>query len=193
MDAAALARAKRPGAAAHSAIVVLGGGRDALAPEYGHASLPPLALERLRYALWLARETGLPVAFSGGVGHAQEGPPMEADIAARIAAQEFGRPLRWRESASRDTRENAARTLAMLRPDGITEIVLVTHGWHMTRALRAFQEAAARGGPAVRIVPARMGLAQRITHPVLRWVPSHEGLALVRQVWREQLGLWFGA
>ena len=43
-----------------------------------------------------------------------------------------------RKSESRDTRENAARTLALLKPAGIDHIVLVTHGYHMPRALRAF-------------------------------------------------------
>jgi hypothetical protein len=52
-----------------TAIVVLGGGRRLLAPEYGVATLTPRSIERLRYGVWLARETGLPLAFSGGVGH----------------------------------------------------------------------------------------------------------------------------
>jgi hypothetical protein len=60
------AQAKRP-----VAIVVLGGGMEALAPEYGVSSLRATSLERLRYGIWLGRETGLPVAFSGGVGWAQ--------------------------------------------------------------------------------------------------------------------------
>ncbi|MET0335779.1 MAG: YdcF family protein, partial [Rhizobacter sp.] len=59
----AAVKAKQP-----VAIVVLGGGADALAPEYGVSNLNPLSVERLRYALWLSRETGAPVAFSGGVG-----------------------------------------------------------------------------------------------------------------------------
>ena len=59
---------------------------------------------------------------------------------------EFGRPLKFVEDDSRDTRENAARTLALLRPIGIRHIVLVTHGWHMPRALKAFETAAAGSG-----------------------------------------------
>ena len=101
------------------------------------------AMERLRYGLWLSRETGLPVAFSGGTGHAQTQGPSEAEIAAQIAAREFGRPLKWVEASSRDTRENAERSVALLRPAGVTRIVLVTHGWHMRRSLRAFEQAIA--------------------------------------------------
>ena len=53
------------------AIVVLGGGMEPYAPEYGVANLQHASLERLRYGIWLARETGAPVAFSGGTGYAR--------------------------------------------------------------------------------------------------------------------------
>ena len=51
-----------------TAIVVLGGGRRLYAPEYGVSDLESASFERLRYGAWLARQTGLPMAFSGGVG-----------------------------------------------------------------------------------------------------------------------------
>ncbi|MGE5116853.1 MAG: YdcF family protein [Betaproteobacteria bacterium] len=172
------------------AIVVLGGGRELLAPEYGASSLPALALERLRYGVWLGRETGAPLAFSGGPGFGHEGEIAEAEIAARIAAADFGRPLRWLETASRDTRENAARSIALLRPAGVATIVLVTHGWHMPRAARAFREAS-QG--RVRIVAAPMGLAPRVERPLLRWMPTAQGLAHVHHVLHEALGLLAGS
>ncbi|HET9643489.1 MAG TPA: YdcF family protein [Burkholderiaceae bacterium] len=186
---------KREAAAGRTAIVVLGGGAQSLAPEYGLSNLEPWSLERLRYGLWLGRETGLPVAFSGGVGFGRAGGPSEAEIAARIAAREFGRPLRWHEDESRDTRENATRSIAMLKPAGITQLVLVTHAFHMPRARRDFEDAARRVGPASapRIVPAPVGLALRNESPVLRWIPSYDGFTLTRQVLREQLGLLAGA
>ena len=175
------------------AIVVLGGGREALAPEYGVASLSPSSLERLRYAVWLARQTGAPLLFSGGLGHAAEAGAPEADVAADIALREFGRPLRWTETRSRDTRENAQYAVTVLREHKIEHVVVVTHGWHMPRALRAFQDASARAGASWQVVPAPMGLAQRIERPTLRWVPSSEGFMLVRAVVRERIGLWLGA
>jgi urease accessory protein UreH len=52
------------------AIVVLGAGVEPFAPEYGVSSLQYPSLERLRYGLWLARETGAPspsaAASAGG-------------------------------------------------------------------------------------------------------------------------------
>jgi uncharacterized SAM-binding protein YcdF (DUF218 family) len=196
LPAAEIARVQREVAAGRQvAVLVLGGGREPQAPEYGGApNLPPLALERLRYGVWLARRTGAPLAFSGGLGHAAtaEG-PSEADAAARIAAEQFGVPLRWREGESRDTRGNAAHAVAQLRAAGVRELLLVTHGWHMPRARRAFEEAAARTSPALRITPAPMALAPRAMRPLLRWLPSDEGYALTRHVLREQFGLWMGA
>ena len=68
------------------------------------------------------------MAFSGGTGWAQAESTAEARVAGKIAAEEFGRPIKWIEDDSRDTRENAARTMALLKPAGIDHIVLVTNG-----------------------------------------------------------------
>ncbi|HZT56752.1 MAG TPA: YdcF family protein [Burkholderiaceae bacterium] len=174
-----------------TAIIVLGGGLEPFAPEYGVGNLYYASLERLRYGVWLSRETGLPLGFSGGVGFAQPDAKAEAQIAAGIAASEFGRPLRFVEDNSRDTRENAARTVALLRPLGIREIVLVTHGWHMPRALKAFETAAA--GSDIRIEAAPMGLARRTETPALQWLPSSKGTTDVRNILRELLGRLAGA
>jgi len=175
------------------AIVVLGGGRESTAPEYGVASLSPLALERLRYGIWLGRQTNAPVMYSGGVGHAAQVGASEADVAADIAAREFGRPLRWTESRSRDTRENAQYAATLLRESRIEKVVLVTHGWHIPRALRAFAAASEHVGAKWEIVPAPMGLSPRVERPPLRWMPSSEGFLLVRAVVREKIGWWLGA
>ena len=173
-----------------TAIVVLGGGLEPYAPEYGVSSLYHVSLERLRYGVWLSRETGLPLAFSGGVGWAQPDSKPEARIAAQIAATEFGRPLKWVEDNSRDTRENAGRTIALLRPAGITHIVLVTSGWHMPRALKDFKTAA---GGDIRIEAAPMGLARGTEIPALTWMPSSRGMTSVREILRELFGRLAGA
>jgi uncharacterized SAM-binding protein YcdF (DUF218 family) len=183
-----------PGAAASAtAIVVLGGGREREPAEYGASNLNLHSLARLRYALWLARRSELPVAYSGGVGHAQGAGEAEATIAARIARDEFALPLAWTESASRDTRENAALTVSMLREAGVQRIVLVTHGWHMRRSLRAFEGAIARTGGGIAVVPAPMGLASSDLSPLLRWLPSNDGMQSTRTALREMLALLVGA
>jgi uncharacterized SAM-binding protein YcdF (DUF218 family) len=175
--------ARAPGSVA---VLVLGAGRVAHAPETGAPDLTPESLERLRHGLRLGRETGWPVAFSGGVGHAEraEPGPGEAAIAGAVARRDFGAPLRWTETAARDTRENAALALALLRPAGVRHVVLVTHGWHMPRALRDFERAAQ---DTVRITPAPMGLSAAPPRGLLAWMPDPRGYARVRAVSREVL------
>jgi uncharacterized SAM-binding protein YcdF (DUF218 family) len=172
------------------AIVILGAGTEPFAPEYGVSSLQDASLERLRYGVWLATQTGAPMAFSGGVGWAQTDASPEARVAGRIAAEEFHRPIKWLEDESRDTRENAGRTIALLRPAGIKRIVLVTHGYHMERALRAFREAA---GGDIELEAAPMGLAWRTSTPALDWMPSARGFQAMREVLRELVGKLAGA
>jgi uncharacterized SAM-binding protein YcdF (DUF218 family) len=173
------------------AIVVLGSGLQPLAPEYGVSNLTASSIERLRYGVWLARETGAPLAFSGGVGFAQAGASNpEAQIAQRIATQEFGMPLKWIEERSRDTRESAALTLALLKAQGIQQVLLVTHDVHEPRALRAFREAAQEG---IQITPAPLGTLALRPAGAMAWFPTDAGFQTVRQVLREALGRLLGA
>ena len=172
------------------AIVVLGGGTEPFAPEYGASNLAPDSAERLRYGAWLARATGLPLAFSGGVGWAQEGTQNEAEVAQRIVKAEFGLNLRWAEAQSRDTRENAVRSVALLRAACVQHLLIVTHDWHMPRALRAFRRAAGEG---LVIEAAPMALADSYRIPRNAWLPSTQGITHVRHVLHELLGLLAGA
>lgn len=174
-----------------TAIVVLGGGRRALAPEYGLSSLNPRSIERLRYGIWLARGTQLPLLFSGGVGHQAAAGPTEAEIAARVAEQEFGIRLRWAEGQSRDTRENARASVAILRAAGVEQIVLVTHYYHMTRARGHFEREMAPHG--MKLVLAPMGMPARGAFEAADWLPSDRGFELVRMALREWLGRVSGA
>lgn len=106
-------------------ILVLGGGRRQRSLDYGEPDLSVRTLERLRYGLWLGRRTGLPVAFSGGVGHGSLPGSSEAAIAVRVAERDFGQRLRWTESRSRDTHENAALSIPLLKAAGTRHVVLL--------------------------------------------------------------------
>lgn len=173
------------------AIVVLGGGLKGHASEYDAPALAPLSLERLAYATWLAGRTEAPLVFTGGVGWAGKGgSATEAEIGSRVASTQFNRSLRWSEHESRDTRENATNTVAMMKRHGMAELVLVTHGWHMPRSMRAFDQAA-QG--QLRITAAPMGVAPSDQRLLLRWMPTSAGLADVRHVLHELLGLLAGS
>ena len=180
--------------AERSVELVLGGGVRPLAAEYGEPQPSAQSMERLHYGLWLGRQLQTPVMVSGGSGHGQLAGPSEAKVAARIASRDYQQPLRWQEGQSRDTRENARHSVQLLRQQGISDVLLVSHGWHMQRARRNFEREAALAGIALRIVPAPMGMLDLEAIPVaLRWVPSIEGHQRVRQALHEWLGWWAGA
>lgn len=173
-----------------TAIVVLGAGRHRLAAEYGTSNLSQQAMVRLRYGVWLARRTGQPLAYAGGVGWAQIGDRSEAETAAQIVQDDYGTSLRWTESRSRDTRENADLMVPLLDSAGVRRIVLVTHASHMPRAMRAFRDAAGKG---LVIVPAPVAAVTRDDQPLLDWMPSQQGFMLVHNAVHEVLGLIMGS
>jgi uncharacterized SAM-binding protein YcdF (DUF218 family) len=122
--------------ASPAAIVILGGDLNHVAgPPW--TVLGPLTLERLRTGARLARSSGLPVLVTGGVLGEHEAPI--AALMAESLAQDDAVPVRWIESEARDTWENAERSAALLRRDGIASVFLVTQGWHMPRAVMAFR------------------------------------------------------
>ena len=127
------------------AIIVLGGGvhlgGDAAAPD----TLSPLSLERVVYAAEAYRKSHLPVAVSGG----RIFPARTAEAALMRAALErdFDVPVTWSDDQSRTTYENAFYTARLLNPDRIASVIIVTHAWHLPRALWAFEHAGLRALP----------------------------------------------
>lgn len=128
------------------AIVVLGGGRERAAPEYGSDVPSAATLQRLRYGVWLQRHTGLPLLASGGAPFGAA--VSEARLMLRVAREELGAAEVWAESASATTAENARNCAALLRPRGIRRVLLVTHASHMPRAVGAFEAAGLEVIPA---------------------------------------------
>lgn len=166
------------------AIVILGGGRYRDAPEYGEDTVTSEALARLRYGALLARRGGLPVLVSGG--KPEGGGLSEAEAMARALQREWGVPVRWRETGSSDTADNARETARLLQAAGIKRVVLVTHAYHMPRARGALE----RAGLAV--VPAATTYFSRRPLTVADWLPSVEGMRWVRLALHEWIGLgWY--
>jgi len=173
------------------AVLVLGAGVRRLAPEMGIGVPTELTSERLNYGVWLARRTGWPLGFSGGIGWtATKLTQPESAIVARVAALDFHMPLRWAEGRSRDTRENAQLTLPLLADSGVKRVVLVTHDAHMPRALRAFAPEAQRLG--IEILPAPVGLREDGFTAFSDWTPTVGGFARVRYAVYEMLARWSG-
>lgn len=119
------------------AIVVLGGGREFGANEFGREQdLTLHAAARVRYAAWLASKTGLPVIASGGAFG--KWPGSEAELAEEILRNEYGVAKVIAESRSQTTRENARFTGEILEANDWKHPLVVTESWHMPRSIFSF-------------------------------------------------------
>lgn len=167
------------------AIVILGGGRYAEAPEYnGRDTVSRYALERLRYGAHLYRQTGLPILVTGGNPYGRE--VSEAQLMRQVLEDDFKVPVKWVETASSNTWENARFSQLQLKRDGITRVALVTHAWHMPRSVTVFEQ------QGLQVTPAPTAYSTR-AHPVLLdYVPSAGALNNTRKALHELLGrLWY--
>jgi uncharacterized SAM-binding protein YcdF (DUF218 family) len=163
------------------AIVVLGGGRSA-ALEYGSETVSAATLERLRYAARLHHQTGLPVVATGGAPFGEA--VAEAELMRRVLVDDFRVQLVLIETESRNTFENAAFTRTVLEKSGIRRVLLVTHAWHMPRAIWSFKKA------ALDAVPAPMGF--EAGEDALGYVPSVAALSVSSRAVSERVGLlWY--
>jgi uncharacterized SAM-binding protein YcdF (DUF218 family) len=119
------------------AIIILGG--DVIRAHQEPLGVRPglLTLDRLRTGAALHRRTGLPILVTGGTTQPDTAPV--GIVMAESLRDDFQTPARWVESKSRDTWENARFSAAILKAEGITSVYIVTHAWHMRRAVLAFQ------------------------------------------------------
>jgi uncharacterized SAM-binding protein YcdF (DUF218 family) len=168
------------------AIVVLGAGRYADAPEYGADTVSRFALERLRYAARLHQQTGLPILVAGGSPGGEKTP--EATLMRDALQRDFRITPRWVEVRSRNTMENAVSAAELLKASGINHVILVTHAWHMQRAEWAFKAAGLRVTPA----PTGFNTLSERERRLIGYLPSAKGLYWTSMALRERLGyLWY--
>lgn len=140
----------------------------------GETDLGALTLERERAGAALHRRTGLPILVTGGIVTA---PPPVAVMMARSMAEDFAAPVRWVEARSATTWENAQFSAPMLRAAGIGRVYLVTHDWHMRRALLSFRRAGIEAVPAVvRLDPWPKWSWQELMPRVSAWVRSYRAV-----------------
>jgi uncharacterized SAM-binding protein YcdF (DUF218 family) len=128
------------------AIVVLAADHNPYAPEYGGATIGTLTLERIRYAARLARQTGLPILTAGGPPE-PGGTPLSV-MMKEVLEEEFGVSVRWCERTSRNTLQNLTGAQRILAAEGLDHAYLVTHSWHIPRALASAETAGLRVTPA---------------------------------------------
>lgn len=177
--------AEVPPPAGTEAIVVLAGDSRRPTPEYGGPVPGPMVLERLRYAARLQRETGLPILASGGL--TQDDTVSHAALMREALTDDFRAIVRWTESASANTFENARESAALLAADGIGRVYLVTHAWHMPRAVAAFEST------GLDVVPAPTAFTTPTPFEVKYFVPTASGWAESYYALHEWIGrIWYG-
>lgn len=121
------------------AIVILAGGLNRNAVEWGGETVNDFTLQRVRYGAHLARSSGLPIYVTGGVpGDARN---SEANLMALTLQRDYGIAPRWIDNAAPTTRGNALMAAKDLKPLGIERVALVTTAIHMPRSKRAFEQA----------------------------------------------------
>ena len=149
------------------AIVILGGGTRPFAAEYRGATVNGITLERVRYGARVARATHLPVLVSGG---AVRGAPPEALLMRNLLVQEFGVPVRWMETRSRNTHENAVDSAKILDEAGVHRVVLVGHSFDFPRSRKEFAAA------GIDAIPAPIAIPPATPGDIGDFVPSATGL-----------------
>ena len=170
----------------YQAIVILGGGLRENSREYGNdLTVNYRTLERVRYGAKLSKETGLPILVSGGrVFHTDE--PSEAEIMAKTL-EDFNIQAHWQESNSKNTAENARQSYQLLKNFHINRIILVTHAFHMPRALIEFKKA---GFDVLPAPTARLQTPRKIT--IFSFIPKAESLKTSSLILHEYIGLiWY--
>ncbi len=146
----------------------------------------PLTLQRLLAGARLWQRTHLPVLVSGGP--LQPGDTPVAAVMARTLERDFHVPVRWIEARSETTWENAADSAAILLPEGVRSVYLVTHAWHERRSVLSFRHfglmptiaSVPRDLVTGGFVPTSVGWAQSF-HALHEWI----GLAVYSvRAWR---------
>lgn len=173
------------------AIVILGAGRreDAAEfnlPQHSGDTLSASELERVRYGVWLAKRMKLPILVSGGLPDSDG--PAEAVMMKQAIEEEYGIAVRWAESKSRNTYENAKFSAHVLKAEGIEKIYLVTHALHMPRSVWSFSQFELEIFPAPTAYKADSG--EPIT--LKSFLPKASAMKKVAAVFHEVVGMvWY--
>ncbi|MDH5299803.1 MAG: YdcF family protein [Gammaproteobacteria bacterium] len=167
------------------AIVILAGGRQDYAPEFGGSSVNPYTLHRLLYGVALHRQTGLPILVTGG--NEKPNLPAEARLMEKALVGQFGVTPQWVEDKSRTTGENAIFSQALLEPDHIQRVMLVSHAWHLPRAVGVFEQ------QQLQVLPAPMAF-EMDSNPLklTDFLPKAASLVISYHALHEFIGLaWY--
>lgn len=165
------------------AIILLGNGLRGSQELFGKLTAGGTALERMRYAAFLQKETGLPLLITGN----SPSNVSEAAIMKKELEQFFYIPTQWLEEKATTTAENAKFSKNILAKEGINKVILVTNQWHMQRAKLLFEK------EGFDVLPANVGegeIPNNYKFNAFYFTPQSNALHNNMLVIREWLGYW---
>ena len=167
------------------AIVVLSAGVQPIRKEFGREIDGAATLQRNHYAAFLYKQVNLPLLVTGGLFKYRE--LSEADVMATTLQNSFNVKVTWKEIQSKNTAENAIYSAAILKENGIDSVYLVTHAWHMPRAVMMFEQ------EGINVTPApTMFNANFINPGWAYYLPSLSALSKTKIVLHEFIGMiWY--
>ena len=170
------------------AIVVLGGA--VTPPMIGRTEVDlKAAADRVWYAARLFHAGKAPLVLLSGGGDLERQAFSEAR-AMVVFLRDLGVLAQAivLEETSRNTRENAAFSAALLKAHGIDHILLVTSALHMPRALALFKAQGLQVTPA----PTDFEGNQQLPPGLLAWLPDAGALDGSALAMKELMGMWAG-
>ena len=169
------------------AIVVLAGGRIPNAREYTNLdTVNATSLERIRYASRLSKVHQLPVMVVGGSVHDER--ESVARLMKNVLATDFGVEATWLEEKSKNTFENAKFAKKVLKENSISNFLLITHAYHMPRAMWCFEDVGLQPVAAPTVFYKRNTSAPEMKN----YIPNVSALKKTRVAIHEYLGkLWY--
>jgi uncharacterized SAM-binding protein YcdF (DUF218 family) len=166
-------------------IVVLGGGlKNDGREKPNQLTLNSRTALRVQHGAYLAKKLNLPVLVSGGVGVGFK--ESEAFVMARTLQDDYGVEVRWQETNSLTTEENARFSALTLQAAGIKKIVLVTQAFHMRRSALSFES---QGLEVIMAPCGFLGGLDVDTH--IAWLPASSGIEATYLATHEMVGLLF--
>lgn len=165
------------------AIVVLGGGLRDSQELFGKLATTGIPLERMRYAAYLHKETGLPILVTGSSPNGTS----EAKVMADEFEIFFNINTKWLENKAKTTKENAIFSREILEKENIQKIILVTNQWHMKRAEMLFKQ------QGFDVLPASVGSGDTPEHYKLNFmhfIPQAGAMNSNMLALKEWLGYW---
>lgn len=172
----------------HTAIVLLGGGIYANAPEYGGSDeLRSYAMMRTLYAAHVAKRTGLNIYATGGTPLDHGMNDAEGDVMRRwLIRLGVAEDKVFAESHAENTWQNAIYIKDLLAKKGIKDIILVTSAWHIPRSVWCFE---AQG---FNVIPAPTAyLTSQQDYDMRSFIPRWTVFSDSGQALHEYLGLFW--